>query len=77
MTALVEDTLGTLWIGTDGGGLNALDPASGKILRFRHDPHDPASLSADTVYSLHVDVRGTLWIGTRGGGLREKEDHRR
>ena len=28
-----------------------------------------ASLSADTVYAIHVDAKGTVWVGTRGGGL--------
>jgi diguanylate cyclase (GGDEF)-like protein len=26
-------------------------------------------LSANTVYSLHVDAQGSVWVGTRGGGL--------
>lgn len=69
VTAIVEDKTGVLWFGTDGAGLNAFDPVSQSVARFRHDPRNPDSLSADTVYSLFVDAHGTLWIGTRGGGL--------
>src|SRR4029077_5172039 len=36
----------------------------------RHNSDDPHSLSADTVYALHVDATGgAVWVGTRGGGL--------
>ena len=68
-TALAEDGTGLIWIGTDGGGLNVLDPTSGRFRAFTHAPDDPKSLSADTVYAVHVDERGGIWVGTRGGGL--------
>ena len=46
-----------------------LDPVSGKFAHFLHDPRDPTSLAANTVYALHVDWSGAVWVGTRGGGL--------
>jgi hypothetical protein len=36
-----------LWIGTESGGLNRFERQSGTFTRYRHDPHDPTSLSAD------------------------------
>ena len=33
-----EDHTGALWIGTLGGGLNRLDPETGRVTSFRHDP---------------------------------------
>jgi len=57
-----------VWIGTYRGGLNRLDPASGRVTRFRHDPGKPASLSDDRVRAILEDDRGNLWVGT-GSGL--------
>ena len=34
-TALAEDQTGKLWVGTDGGGLNRLEAATGRFERFR------------------------------------------
>src|SRR2546430_8732559 len=40
-----------------------------------HDAKDPTSLSANTVYAVHVDDQGGMWVGTRGGGLDRSEEH--
>ncbi len=66
--AIVEDSAGTLWVGTEAGGLHRLEP-DGSFTRFGHDPDDPGSLRDNDVWALHEDRRGTLWIGTYGGGL--------
>ena len=70
--AVVEDRTGSIWVGSERG-LNRLTPDSAaregyRIVRFRHDPGDPESLSHDKVYALCLDRDGVLWIGT-GGGL--------
>ena len=63
--ALAEDSE-SMWVGTMQG-LNRLDPTSGKIERFSHDPADPSSLAHNFVTGLLVDRRGTLWVGTMAG----------
>lgn len=68
-TALAEDLTGRLWVGTDGGGLDLLDPDTGEIATFAHKADDPRTLSANTVYALHVDSKSGVWVGTRGGGV--------
>lgn len=63
---------GTLWVGTNGGGLNRFDRASGKFKCFRHNPADPTSLSENNVRAIFEDRSGVLWVGTfgtSGGGL--------
>ncbi len=65
---ITEDAEGGIWIGTDQG-LNLLDVASGRVFTFRHDPSNQQSISADTIYALHVDREGSLWVGSAGGGL--------
>ena len=67
--AIAEDSHGDVWLGTDGGGLD-LARADGTVVHvYRHDPNDPATLPANTIYALAVDARDRLWIGTDGGGL--------
>ena len=66
--ALTEDLDGVIWIGTENG-LNRLEPETGKLTHFLHDPNDPMSLSGNAVYALHVAPSGELWVGTAGGGL--------
>jgi signal transduction histidine kinase/ligand-binding sensor domain-containing protein/DNA-binding response OmpR family regulator len=62
-----EDHAGALWIGTLGGGLNRLDPDTGRITAFRHDPDLPGSLSNDRVQAVLEDDAHRLWVATRDG----------
>jgi signal transduction histidine kinase/DNA-binding response OmpR family regulator len=64
-----EDPNGTLWIGTNGGGLINYNPATKKYTQYKHDPKNPASLSNDIVISLYIDHNNKFWIGTYFGGL--------
>src|SRR5882762_10489769 len=61
--AIAEDRAGNLWFGEWGNGLDRLNPRTGEIKSYRHDPNNPSSLSHDVVESLFVDRRGTLWVG--------------
>ncbi len=67
------DLRGTVWIGTQGGGLDRMESAlSQKQYKFKHYRHadkNPASISDDVVRVLHEDRNGRVWIGTDGGGL--------
>ena len=58
-----------LWIGARAGGLSLLDPESGELITYRHDPEDPSSLSKDDVAALYEDRLGNLWIGCWNGGV--------
>lgn len=69
INALYHDAGGTLWVGTDMGGLKWLDPATGRFLSYRNDPADPHTLSDNQVSSMLVDRTGTLWAGTQYGGV--------
>jgi ligand-binding sensor domain-containing protein len=74
---LLEDRQGNIWIGTGepfnpaitGAGLFCLNPETGAVKNYRHDPGNPNSLSDDRVSALHEDHRGFLWIGTCQSGL--------
>lgn len=63
VVALAEDRSGTLYVGTDGGGLNCL-----RQDRFTHFTQRDG-LAANHLTSLYLDKEETLWIGTVYGGL--------
>jgi signal transduction histidine kinase/sugar lactone lactonase YvrE len=63
LTALVQETNGTLWIGSLGGGLGRLQ--NGRLAVFTAKD----GLQSDLIRCLRLDADGSLWIGTDGGGL--------
>ena len=64
-----QDSNHTLWIGTDGGGLNQYNPVTRDFIHFKHLPTNPGSISHNRIWSMFTDSKGILWVGTYGGGL--------
>lgn len=64
---LYLDREGTLWIGTERGGLNRMISATGRFERYQNDPDDSASLISNQVFDIHQDDKGVLWVATREG----------
>ena len=65
--------LDLLWVGTDWDGLYRIEPATGNISHYFHQPDDPNSLSNNLILSIcqsRVDSSKILWIGT-GNGLNQ------
>lgn len=58
------DSKGNVWIGTKGG-LDKLDPGSGKIRHYYAS--EPGSIAHPWVFSVTEDSRGNVWTGTFGG----------
>jgi signal transduction histidine kinase/ligand-binding sensor domain-containing protein len=69
ITALFEDDLGKLWVGTSDSGLSRFDRTRDAFIHYRNDPQDSNSLSDDTISAIYQDWEGVLWIGTGSGGL--------
>ena len=68
VNAILQDSYGFIWIGT-GKGLCRYDGVELKV--YLNTPDDTASLSANTVMSLHedtIDGRHVLLVGLLGGG---------
>ncbi len=63
------DRDGTLWVGTDGGGLERYDREKHAFDHYQHDQENPDSLSSNRIRAILQDRQGTYWIGTDGGGL--------
>ena len=66
--AVHRDRGGRVWIGTTRG-LYGLEPETGAVVHYYHDPADPGSVSGNDVHAILEDRAGRLWIGTWGGGL--------
>ena len=66
VVAIYPDPAGPVWLGTYGGGLNRLDPATGKTERFTTSN---SGLPYNVVVGLLPDDDGKLWMSTNGGGL--------
>ncbi len=67
--ALATGKAGSLWVGTEGGGLADLDVFSNRTRVFRHEPADPASLAENWVTALARDGRGQIWVGLKSAGV--------
>ncbi|MCC6300367.1 MAG: GAF domain-containing protein [Anaerolineales bacterium] len=67
VSAVFQDSVGRLWIGTTDGGLNGFNPASGSFTYYHPIAEDTASISDYQVTSISEDSNGDLWIGTNNG----------
>ncbi|HEX8531671.1 MAG TPA: two-component regulator propeller domain-containing protein, partial [Cytophagales bacterium] len=65
MEALLEDRRGNLWVGTSRGGVNRLNPVTGRFYRYR--PCNRVQPGSVAVHVLFEDSRGNVWAGTAGG----------
>jgi ligand-binding sensor domain-containing protein/signal transduction histidine kinase len=65
--ALYEDPQGALWVGTNGGGVDRLDPKTQKFTHHKHIPGNPGSLVNDAVRDVTMDRQGRLWVATING----------
>ncbi|MFV0554724.1 MAG: two-component regulator propeller domain-containing protein [Mangrovibacterium sp.] len=67
VSAFAEDNE-RLWIGTEGGGLNCLNKATGQFSYYT--THSASQkISSDNIKSLVIDKKQNLWISTYNGGL--------
>lgn len=69
VNTILEDASGAVWFGMMQKGLLRLDPATGNVVQFLHDPMQSWSLASNDVRDLFVDRSSMLWIATRGGGV--------
>lgn len=68
--AIIEDKEGKIWIGTNGGGVNVLDPVTNEIRIYQTDVNNyngPNSIVNDYIRCFVEDNQGNIWIGTTAG----------
>jgi ligand-binding sensor domain-containing protein/signal transduction histidine kinase len=61
-----QDQEGAIWLAT-GAGLFRLDPTTGTMRLFQHDPSDPYSLTNSDVKSTLEDRHHRFWVADRSG----------
>jgi signal transduction histidine kinase/ligand-binding sensor domain-containing protein len=61
--SIYEDREGSIWIGTEAGGLNLLKSKKFNTYTTRD------GLPNDLVKAIYQDTQGGIWIGSNGGGL--------
>lgn len=60
---------GRLWVGLHGGGVNIVDPESGRVVQLPYAKDEPGAISAPDVTAIAQDQTGNFWVGTESGGL--------
>ena len=65
---IFEDYSGTLWFGTDGGGISFYDEYLEKFNVINNN-QTPEEVNIDLVRAIQVDKNEDVWIGTSGKGL--------
>lgn len=75
---LVFDKNGQLWIGSDGG-LNILDPKTGKVIRVKSSPVEPNSFfiynGGRSVRDIYIDNAGIYWVAIHQGGVNKYDSN--
>ncbi|WP_423147106.1 hybrid sensor histidine kinase/response regulator transcription factor [Rubrolithibacter danxiaensis] len=67
--SVVQDDKGTIWVGTDHGGINLIDKTNWTIRYLTNSPDDDKSLSQNSVNVIYKDIAGVIWIGTFKQGI--------
>jgi len=68
VSGFVEDE-NSVWVATEGGGLNKIDKKTGSFSYLINNPLDNNSLSFNNIKSIIADSRQNIWISMFRGGL--------
>ncbi len=72
---LAQDQQGRIWVATDHGGVNVLDPSSGQISYLLHDDFNDRSLRHNSATAVYCDHDGITWVGTFKAGVSYYHPH--
>ncbi|MDP4210490.1 MAG: two-component regulator propeller domain-containing protein [Bacteroidota bacterium] len=64
--SILEDTQGSLWVGTEKGGLNKFNREKETFTHF-YEPFQNFTLKGKSVNIIRQDRKGMLWLGTNKG----------
>ncbi len=64
-----QDSDGTLWAATLGGGLIEIVPKTQGIILHRHEPNNPQSLVSNEITRVIIDNDSNVWAISRGAGI--------
>ncbi|MDI6402738.1 two-component regulator propeller domain-containing protein, partial [Balneolaceae bacterium ANBcel3] len=66
---IMEDSRGSLWVGTENQGLNLFDRETETFIHIKRSDRNLHSLNSNAIYSLFESDNSMLWIGTYSGGV--------
>ncbi|MCC9137583.1 two-component regulator propeller domain-containing protein [Pontibacter silvestris] len=66
---IVESEKGTIWIGTDHGGINVINKKGLTVHYINHNSEVDRSLAHNSINTLYKDSEGIIWIGTFKKGV--------
>ena len=61
--SMIKDESGSIWLGTDGGGLSKINDHSFAHFTFKEGQ------GSDIIMSITEDQKGSIWLGTDGNGV--------
>jgi ligand-binding sensor domain-containing protein/class 3 adenylate cyclase/HD superfamily phosphodiesterase len=67
ITCLYQDHMGTIWVGTNGGGVNKFLKNKGQFFSYSRRVNEESSISSNNITNIYEDRTGVLWIGTELG----------
>ncbi len=62
-----SDSVGNMYIATNGGGLNVYNIHTKKFFYFIHKLNDEKTLGSNRINTFIIDSKNTLWVGTNNG----------
>jgi ligand-binding sensor domain-containing protein len=68
-TAVYRDHAGTMWVGTDGGGLYRYVRSTDSFAVYRSESTNRETLSGNVIRTIYQDSQRNLWMGTFNRGL--------
>jgi diguanylate cyclase (GGDEF)-like protein len=77
VNTLLVDRVGKVWLSggrVAGGGVDVLEPSTGKVQHYHFDANDAASLANDFVADMREDSAGNVWVATFNGLSRAVAD---
>ena len=67
--AMAQDRFGTLWVGTNGGGLASRDASTGLITANVKVRGSAVTTPNERIQHLYVDREDRVWVGTADAGV--------
>ncbi|MEJ7559776.1 MAG: two-component regulator propeller domain-containing protein [Pedobacter sp.] len=68
ITSIIQTDDNKIWVGSDHGGINVIDPTTKKVYYIISRADDAKSLSGNSLY-LYKDNTGIIWAGTFKQGI--------
>lgn len=69
ITGVAQDAGGQIWIITDHGGANIINPSKTAVQVLKSKEGDPGYIAENALYAVYPDNLGIVWLGTYKKGI--------